>query len=162
MAKSKAQEQRSIGRPLVVLADLPDGWRTIMHSIYAEGGSDAEVKVALAIEPARAMSNDLWDSLQEREPVFSEAVKEGRVLAEAWWARLGQKGITMGKRFNGVPYIFNMHNRFKENWKNKQDVQHSNDPNNPISTTHIYLPDNGRGSKAVDTPAKSPQHRGNK
>lgn len=32
-----------------------------MHAIYAEGGSDAEVKVALAIPPSRAISNILWD-----------------------------------------------------------------------------------------------------
>ncbi|ESX03907.1 hypothetical protein X769_15640 [Mesorhizobium sp. LSJC268A00] len=55
-----------------------------MHAIYNEGGCDAEVKVALAIEPSRAMSNGLWDDLQEREPEFSQAVKEGRQLAEAW------------------------------------------------------------------------------
>jgi hypothetical protein len=31
-----------------------------MHAIYNDG-SDAEVKVAPAIAPSRAMSNDLWD-----------------------------------------------------------------------------------------------------
>lgn len=74
----------SVGRPLVTLDDLAPNWRDIMHAIYNEGGCDAEVKVALAIEPSRAMSNGLWDDLQEREPEFSQAVKEGRQLAEAW------------------------------------------------------------------------------
>ncbi|QQO19450.1 hypothetical protein JJB98_05805 [Bradyrhizobium diazoefficiens] len=54
-----------------------------MRILYNGGASDAEVKVALAIPPARAISNDLWDDLQERYPDFSEAVQEGHLLAEA-------------------------------------------------------------------------------
>lgn len=101
-----------------------------MHSIYGEGGCDAEVKVALAIEPARAMSNGLWDDLQEREPIFSEAVKEGRQLAEAWWAQARKRGIFMGKDFNATTYIFSMKNRFL-NWRDKQEVEHSADQKAP-------------------------------
>ncbi|WP_025593070.1 hypothetical protein [Agrobacterium tumefaciens] len=92
-----------------------------MHAIYNEGGSDAEAKVALAIPPSRALSNDLWDALQDREPEFSEAVKEGRLLSEAWWAGAGQKGIFLGKDFNATAYVFSMKNRFR-NWKDKQEV----------------------------------------
>jgi hypothetical protein len=92
--KSKAaNEKNAVGRPLVQLSDLPPNWRDIMHAVYGEGGSDAEVKCALAIAPARAMSNDLFNALQDREPDFSEAVKEGRQLAEAWWAAAGKKGM---------------------------------------------------------------------
>lgn len=129
-----------------------------MHAIYNEGGCDAEVKVAMAIPPARAMSNDLWDHLQKREPEFSEAIKEGRQLAEVWWIGQGKKGLFTpeGIKFNAVTWIFNMKNRFQ--WKDKQEFQHSNDPDNPISTTHVYLPSNGRETKPVDDPGKLPQH----
>jgi hypothetical protein len=48
-----------------------------MLQVFAEGGSDAEAKVALAIPPSRALSNDLWDALRERENEFSEAVRQG-------------------------------------------------------------------------------------
>jgi hypothetical protein len=37
-----------------------------MHALYNGGASDAEVKVALAVPPARSMSNDLWDDMQDR------------------------------------------------------------------------------------------------
>ncbi|MFG1413966.1 hypothetical protein V5G24_22965 [Xanthobacter sp. VTT E-85241] len=117
------------------MADLIPGWRELMHSIYTDGGSDAEVKVALAIPPARAMSNELWDDLQAREPEFSQAVKEGRLIAEAWWAKAGQQGIFMGKTFNATTYIFNMHNRFLH-WKNRQDVEHSGNKENPVRLEH--------------------------
>lgn len=42
-----------VGRPLVTLDDLAPNWRDIMHAIYNDGGSDAELKVALAIAPSR-------------------------------------------------------------------------------------------------------------
>ncbi|WP_430256848.1 hypothetical protein [Neorhizobium sp. DAR64872/K0K18] len=65
-----------------------------MHTIYGDGGSDAEVKVALAYPPARAMSTDLFDALKKREPVFSGAVKEGTLFAEAWWGRRSTRHLT--------------------------------------------------------------------
>jgi hypothetical protein len=43
-----------------------------MLQVFAEGSNDAEAKVALAIPPARALSNDLWDALRERQDEFSE------------------------------------------------------------------------------------------
>lgn len=43
--------------------------------------------------PPRATSNDLWDALREHEHEFSEAVKEGHVLAEAWWSAQGKRGL---------------------------------------------------------------------
>jgi hypothetical protein len=39
-----------------------------MHALHNGGASDAEVKVALAIPPTRAISNDLWEDLQDRFP----------------------------------------------------------------------------------------------
>lgn len=81
-----------------------------MHALYNGGAADAEVKVALAIPPARAISNDLWDDLQERYPEFSEAVQEGRLLAEAWWVRQGRRALFLpeGVKFNSLTYIFCM------------------------------------------------------
>jgi hypothetical protein len=52
-----------------------------MHALYNSGASDSEVELALAISPARAISNDLWDDLQERYSEFSEAVQESHMLA---------------------------------------------------------------------------------
>lgn len=112
-----------------------------MHSIYAAGGSDAEVKVAMAIPPARAMSNMLWDDLQKREREFSEAIIEGRQLAEAWWEGKGREGLITyeGVKFSTQLWFLNMKNRF--GWKDKQEVTHSADKDAPpIFTLKI---DNG-------------------
>ncbi len=121
----------TVGRPSITLDDLPSGWRDLMHEIYSLGGSDAEVKVAIAISPARALSNDLWDALQEREEEFSEAVKQGRQVAEAWWQVQARKGLFThdGEKFSASLWFINMKNRF--GWRDKQEVEHSADKNAP-------------------------------
>ena len=127
-----------VGRPLIQLSDLPEGWRNIMHAIYASGGSDAEVKVAMAVGTSRAMSNSLWDDLQEREEEFSEAIIEGRQLAEAWWQGKGREGlITDGnQKFSAQLWFMNMKNRF--GWRDKQEVEHSaNKDAPPVFTLKI-------------------------
>lgn len=109
-----------------------------MHAIYGEGGSDAEVKVALAIPPARALSNDLWDALQDREPDFSEAIKEGHQLARAWWESTGRRNLITyeGVKFSTSLWFINMKNRF--GWRDKQEVEHSaNQDAPPIFTLKI-------------------------
>jgi hypothetical protein len=91
-----------VGRPRYTLADLPDGWRNMMHVIYADGGSDAEVKVALAIPPASALSNALWDELQGREPEFLQAIQEGRVLARCGGSAEGGKDCSPARGYGSV------------------------------------------------------------
>ncbi len=114
----------TVGRPVVTLEDLDPNWRNMMHVNYG-GGSDDEVEVALAIPPSRAMSNDLWDALQKREPNFSEAILEGQQLAPAWWQRKAREGLLTfdGMKFSSQLWFINMKNRF--GWKDKQEVQHS-------------------------------------
>ena len=111
-----------MARPKVQLSDLPDNWKELALAKYEEGGADAEVKVAIAPGNSKAMSNDLFDRLMEEESEFSETIKEGRTLAEAWWAIAGRKGIYMGKDFNATTWIFNMKNRFA--WQDKTEVKH--------------------------------------
>ena len=90
-----------------------------MLQVFAEGGSDANAKVALAVPPSRAMCNYTWDALIEREPDFSEAVKEGHILAEAWWTEQGKRGLFTpeGIKFKAISFIFNMTNRFRNEWQ---------------------------------------------
>jgi hypothetical protein len=77
------------------------------------------------------MSNDLWEALRAREPEFSEAILEGRQMAEAWWQRKGQEGLVAfdGMRFSSHLWRINAKNRF--GWQDKQEVQHSADKDAP-------------------------------
>lgn len=64
----------------------------------------------------------LW---QETHEEFSKAVREATGFAQAWWEKNGRTatfGSTPG--FNATSFIFNMKNRFKEDWRDRveQDI----------------------------------------
>ncbi len=65
------------------------------------------------------------------KPEFSCAVKEGLDKAQAWWERKGREA-TFGAidGYNATSYIFQMKNRFKEDWADRQ--LHGSDPENPL------------------------------
>jgi hypothetical protein len=109
--RSGKQGKNAVGRPLTKLSDLDPNWEATMTTLYQEGASDVEVMVALAIPPARAMSDDLWYGLMEREPDFSRAVKSGHKLAETWWQQQARKGLYM-EGFKTTLWIVQMRNRF--------------------------------------------------
>lgn len=82
--EGEKSETREVGRPLITLTDLRKDWEAAMTSIYQIGGTDTDVRVALAIAPSRALDHDIFKRLQEQHPEFSEAVQAGYALAEAW------------------------------------------------------------------------------
>jgi hypothetical protein len=114
-----------------------------MHLIYQEGGTDIEVRCALAIPPSKAMSDDLWYALIEREPEFSRAVKEGQLLAEAWWIQQGRKGMmTVGfEKFNATMWIVQMRNRFGFKGADRTSPKDDGEKKEGVV---FYLPDNAR------------------
>jgi hypothetical protein len=50
---------------------------------------------------------------------FLDAYKKGREACRLFWEERGMKGLMVGKRFNSVTWIFNMKNRFKDDWMDK-------------------------------------------
>lgn len=117
----------SRGRPKVTLNDLPKGWKETIISLMSEGASKVEIKAELK------MSCELFDRLMREEPDFSIAVKEGEQLSKAWWERMGRKNL-MNKEFSPVLWYMNMKNRF--GWRDKQEVEHSGNVENPVVVVH--------------------------
>lgn len=68
----------SAGRPISPL-DLPEGWQDKVLSLYADGGSDAEVK-GLIYRMRGSFSNNLWDRWLKDYVEFSETIKKGREI----------------------------------------------------------------------------------
>jgi len=67
-----------------------------------------------------------FESYQEKHPEFFKAVKQGGQLSQAWWGRKGREATFGGvDGFNATSYIFNMKNRFKEDWRDKHEFEHS-------------------------------------
>lgn len=85
-----------------------------------EGASKAEMALELDIAYS---TFDVW---QNEIPEFSEAVKKAERLSQGWWERQGRKA-TFGafEGFNATSFIFNMKNRFKDDWRDKQETEHS-------------------------------------
>lgn len=76
-----------------------------------------------------SMANDLdidrstLNEWMEAHPEFSRAVKRGLEKAQAWWEDEGRKATFGGiSNFNATSYIFQMKNRFKEDWRDKHEV----------------------------------------
>lgn len=101
-----------MARPKKTLKDLPENWKTLILNIKSQGGSDVEVRVALDI------STDLWDRFKKEIEEFSETVKKGQDLCEAWWLERGRQ--LENRQFNAVLWYMNMKNRF--NWKDKSET----------------------------------------
>jgi len=80
----------------------------------ANGESKAEVAAKLGI------CRDTMHEWAKRHPEFSDAIKKGEHLSEAWWCKLGRKGAAGEADINPTVWIFNMKNRF--GWRDKQDV----------------------------------------
>ncbi len=101
--------------------ELPEGWYNEVLDLYKEGASDVEIK-AWIYNVRGSFSNDLWTRWIAEEPEFSETIKTGKILSEAWWAKSGRTNLE-NKDFSFTGWYMNMKNRF--GWKDKQEVEQS-------------------------------------
>ena len=95
-------------------SDFPKGWASKALGLYKVGASDVEIRAMLG-----GISNDLWYRLLEENKKFSQTIKKGRVLSEAWWRMKGRTGLDPGKINTGM-YAINMRNRFGWSDVNKE------------------------------------------
>lgn len=121
------------GRPKTEL-DLPNDWSGVIIKMYDNGASDVEVK-AWIYKVRGSLSNDLWERWLEEEPQFSETIKTGRVLSEAWWNRTGRISLS-DKDFSYTGWYMNMKNRF--GWRDKQEIDQNTRHSGEISHSVDY------------------------
>lgn len=96
------------GRPTKYLPEFCD--RVI--EMAKNGASKHEMALDLGIVPSTFA---LW---QKENDEFSEAVKEAEKISQGWWEKQGRISTFGGTpNFNATSFIFNMKNRFKEDWK---------------------------------------------
>lgn len=113
------------GAPKKGLDILPLEWYIVVLELYKQGASDVEVK-AYIYDEVGSFSNDLWDRWMKEEPQFSETIKIGKILSEAWWSKSGRINLK-DKDFSYTGWYMNMKNRF--GWVDKSQTEHSGELN---------------------------------
>lgn len=82
-----------------------------------EGQTLAEMAATLGVDRATVAD---W---REQHPEFSRAIKSGLDRAQAWWEAQGRVATFGGfDGFNATSYIFQMKNRFKEDWRDRKET----------------------------------------
>lgn len=83
-----------------------------------EGASKAEMAANIGI------NRDTFAEWEKTNHEFSEAVKEAVQLSQAWWEEQGRKATFGGvEGFNATAWIFNMKNRFRDDWRDKVEQE---------------------------------------
>ena len=85
-----------------------------------EGMGIAEMAAEIGI------SRETFNVWRKDRKDFSDAVKEAVALSQAWWEKQGRMA-TFGAidGFNATSYIFQMKNRFRDDWRDKHEMEHS-------------------------------------
>ena len=112
---SEAKAKKPIGRPSKY---DPEMCNTVL-TLGAEGMSLAEMVEELGIHYSTFLA---W---QAEKPEFSEAVKNAQRKSQAWWERMGRVATFGGvDGYNATSYIFQMKNRFREDWADRKELDH--------------------------------------
>lgn len=113
----------------------------IALELMEQGASVVEVCAEIGID--RVTLYDWINPESDRfKPEFSNTIKLGKQRCQAWWEKKGrehlieesemniQTGTSKSKRLNTTAWIFNMKNRFKDEWSDthKQEVEVKNMP----------------------------------
>lgn len=80
-------------------------------------GKEGKTKAEMAAEID--VDRETLNNWMDRHPEFSRAVKRGLDYAQAWWEGKGREATFKNEGFNATSYIFNMKNRFSDDWRDK-------------------------------------------
>jgi hypothetical protein len=83
-----------------------------------EGNSKAQIAREIGVD------RNTLDDWAKVHPDFSRALKIAKELELAWWEDQGKSGLALGRDFNAVAFIFQVKNRFRDDYAEKVDVRH--------------------------------------
>jgi hypothetical protein len=94
---------------------------------------------AAEIGVARSTINEWIDAHYE----FSEAVKKGKAKCAAWWEKVGRTNAKDGGG-NATLVIFGLKNMAGEDWRDRQEIQHTGKDGGPIETKDVTTRDRAK------------------
>jgi hypothetical protein len=138
-------ESNPVGAPKISPEDYNPEWKEQMLEAYKNGKSNVWVKVNCFND--HRVSDDLWYRWLEEEEELSGTVKLGKQMSQAYWEDVSQEHANgTNTDANATSLIFNMSNRFKDEWKQRQSVEqttkHSLDVNS-LDELQDFLEENG-------------------
>jgi transposase len=106
-------------------AGRPSKYDPAFCEVVIEAGRNGETMAGMA--EACDVHRETIREWMEIHPEFSAAVKRGLQISQVEWERKGRLA-TFGEvpNFNATSYIFQMKNRFKEDWREKLEVEQTN------------------------------------
>lgn len=115
------------------LDSLEAGWREVIIDLMSDGASLAEIKANFRV------SNDLHSRWMKDEPDYAEAIKEGLDLSRGWWEKQAREAACgINKDANPTMMIFNLKNRFPNEWRDKREQELTGADGGPIKTDNKY------------------------
>lgn len=99
--------------------------RETILDMMGTGASQFEVSVELGIAKS-TLYNWLDEDHSSYCPEFVEIIEEGRLRSQAWWEKqLRNAAIGTNKDANATLMIYNMKNRFRDDWSDIQTVNNN-------------------------------------
>ena len=89
-----------------------------VRELGAEGKSQAQMAAHLGVAYS---TFDAWKN-DPNKPEFSEAIKDARDLARAWWEEMAQEHMFGNRQMNQTAFIFTMKNRFPDHYKDRKEI----------------------------------------
>jgi hypothetical protein len=107
------------GRP----TDYREEYCQLAINLMSEGASITEVAAECGV-----WKSTIYEWIG-KHPEFSDSIKKGMELCEAWWEKQGRANLN-SKEFQAALWYMNMKNRFK--WADKQQIEHSGNQESPV------------------------------
>jgi len=131
-----------VGRPTKYKSEMCDQ----VIALMSEGASLVEVAAEIGV-----CRETIWDWTNEESErfieEFSNTIKKGIRLSEAWWERKGRTSLE-NKEFSYTGWYMNMKNRF--GWSDKQEITGKDGGPLEVQFTEVLREINER-KRAVDT-----------
>jgi len=126
-APQQAQAKHPGGRPTK--------YDPAMCEIVIQCGAEGKTLVGMA--DALNIHRDTLHEWRKSNPEFSDAIKFGLMKSQAWWEETGRIATFGGvQNFSATAYIFQMKNRFAEDWRDTVKQEITGADGGPIQQQH--------------------------
>ena len=129
--KKDAQKTNPVGRPS---AYRPDFCAKVIE-LGRQGKSRCQIAGILDV------SFKTLQEYEEKHPEFLQSTQRAKDLAQMWWEEQGQRGIWAGSDFNANAYRLQVTNRFPDQWRDKQQLEHTGKDGSPLEANSASVGD---------------------